>query len=198
MSGSANVSSIESLGQLRAALCTFGEKAAEAVLAADAEIQRTVDWLDDQVGYWRHEVRRWEDEVFRARTELSRRRMLKIGDRPPDCTEQEEALERARQALAHAEDQVEATRRWQRLWHEAVIEYGGPVGQFKGLLEGDLPRAIALLERKIESLDAYVGLVAPAVARSGDHVTTGTENRATTAPATAPVAQHEKKETSAP
>ena len=167
MSGSANVTSIESLGQLRAALCTFGEKAADALLAADAEIHRTVDWLDDQIGYWKHEVRRWEDEVFRARTELSRRRMLRIGDRPPDCTEQEEALEHARQALVHAEDQVETTRRWQRLWQEAMTEYSGPVGQFKSLLEGELPRAIALLERKIESLDAYVGLVAPPPPRSG-------------------------------
>jgi hypothetical protein len=189
MSGSANVTSIESLGQLRAALCTFGEKAADAVLAADAEIQRTVDWLDDQVSYWKHEVRRWEDEIFRCRTELSRRRMLRIGDRPPDCTEQEEALEHARQALAHAEDQVEVTRRWQRLWHEAVIEYGGPVGQFKGLLEGALPRAIALLERKIESLDAYVGLIAPAVARSNDS--------APAASSAAPAAQQEKKGTTA-
>lgn len=161
MNASANVTSIESLGQLRAALCSFGEKAAEAVLAADAEIQRTVDWLDDQLSYWKREVRRWEDEVFRARTELSRRRMLRIGDRPPDCSEQEEALERARAALAHAEEQVEVTRRWQRLWHEAVTEYRGPVGQFKGLLEGELPRAIALLERKSETLDAYIAVGAP-------------------------------------
>jgi hypothetical protein len=162
MSGSAHVTSIESLGQLRAALCCFGDKAAEAVLAADAEVHRTVEWLGDQLAYWKHEVRRWEDEVFRARGELSRRRMIRISDRPPDCSEQEEALERARQALAHAEDQAERTRRWQRLWQEAVIEYQGPVGQLKGLLEGDLPRAIALLERKIETLDAYVTLAAPA------------------------------------
>jgi len=163
MNGSANVTSIEALGELRAALCCFGDKAAEAVCAADAEIHRTVDWLGDQLGYWQHEVRRWEDEVFRARGELSRRRMLRIGDRPPDCSEQEEVLERARQALAHAEDQVERTRRWHRLWQEAVIEYQGPVGQLKSLLEGDLPRAIALLERKIETLDSYVGLTAPPV-----------------------------------
>jgi len=162
MHGSANVTSIEALGELRAALCGFGDKAAEAVCAADAEIHRTVDWLGEQLAYWTHEVRRWEDEVFRARGELSRRRMIRISDRPPDCSEQEEALERARQALAHAENQVERTRRWQRLWQEAVIEYQGPVGQLKGLLEGDLPRAIALLERKIETLDGYVGMTAPA------------------------------------
>jgi hypothetical protein len=162
MSTSANVTSIESLGQLRAALCVFNEKAADALLAADAEIQRTVDWLTEQLGYWQHQVRRWEDEVFRAKTELSRRRMLKISDRPPDCTEQEEALERARAALAHAEEQVEHTRRWQRLWQEAVIEYNGPAGLLKSLLEGDLVRTLALLEHKIESLDAYVNLTAPA------------------------------------
>jgi hypothetical protein len=162
MTESANVTDIEALGALRAALCCFGEKAADALGAADMEIQRTVEWLDDQLKYWQHEVRRWEDEVFHARTELARRRMMRIGDRPPDCTEQEEALARARQGLEHAEDQVERTRRWQRLWQEAVIEYQGPVGQLKGLVDAELPRAGALLERKIAALDAYVALAAPA------------------------------------
>jgi len=180
MSGSAHVTSIEALGELRSALCCFGDKAADAVCAADAEVNRTVDWLGEQLAHWQHEVRRWEDEVFRARTELSRRRMLRISDRPPDCSEQEEALLHARQGLAHAEDQVERTRRWQRQWQEAVIEYQGPVGQLKGLLEGDLPRAIALLERKIETLDAYVTLTAPA------------------APAAAPVVQPPTKERTTP
>jgi hypothetical protein len=161
MTESANVTAIDALSDLRAALCGFGEKAAEALCAADADIRHTADWLDDQLKYWQHEVRRWEDEVFRTRTELARRRMMRIGDRSPDCSEQEEALERARQGLEHAEGQVERTRRWQRLWQEAVIEYQGPAGQLKGLLDGALPRAGALLERKIEALDAYVTLAAP-------------------------------------
>jgi hypothetical protein len=164
MSTSANVTSVESLSELRAALCGFGAKASEALLAADAELHRTADWLEEQLKFWKHEVRRWEDEVFRARTELARRRMLRISDRPPDCTEQEEALEHARQALAHAEDQVEQTRRWERQWQEAVIEYQGPVGLLKSWLESDLVRAQALLERKIASLDAYVTLTAPVAA----------------------------------
>jgi hypothetical protein len=161
MNGSANVTAIEALSELRAALCTFGEKSAEALATADAEIRRTVDWLEDQYKYWTHEVRRCEDWVFQARTELNRRRMLKIGDRPPDCTEQEEELQKARMALEHAEDQVQRTRRWERLWQEAIIEYRGPVGQLKTLLDGDLPKATALLERKITALDEYVSLAAP-------------------------------------
>jgi hypothetical protein len=158
MSAPAHVTSIEALGELRAALCTFTAAAVDALYAADAEILRTVDWLDEQVAYWKHEVRRWEDEVIRARGELARRRMVRVGDRPPDSSEQEEALERARQALEHAGAQVERTRRWERLWQEAVIEYQGPVSQLKQLLDAELVRAVALLERKIEALDAYLAL----------------------------------------
>jgi hypothetical protein len=160
MSGPAHVTSIEALGELRAALCTFTAAGVDALGAADAEIRRTVDWLDQQLVYWQHEVRRWEDEVFRARSELARRRMVRVSDRPPDCSEQEEALARARQALEHAGDQVARTRRWERLWQEAVIEYQGPVGQLKQLLDGELVRAVALLERKIDALDSYVTLAA--------------------------------------
>jgi hypothetical protein len=159
MSESANVTAIDAINDLRAALVCFGEEAAEAVAAAEAEIRRTEEWLEDQLKYWQHEVRLGEDEVFHAKTELTRRKMMNFGGRPVDTTDQELALHRAKARLEHAEDQVEVTRHWLRLWPKAVIEYRGPSGQLKGVLEGDLPRACALLDRKIAALEAYVASV---------------------------------------
>lgn len=155
----ARVRSIEGLAGLKAALCTFAAEAKEALSAAALEIRRAQNWLDDQHKHWTAAVRKSEDVVFHAKQELSRRRMMRIGDRPPDCTEQEEALELARRRLEHAEDKLEATRRWQRQLPEAILDYDGPVNQLLGLIDSRLPKADALLSQKIAALEEYVRIV---------------------------------------
>jgi hypothetical protein len=161
MSESAKITAIDIINDFRVALLNFGEEATEALCAAEAEIRRTEEWLQDQLKSWQQEVRQGEDAVFQAKTELTRRKMMTFGDRPVDTTEQELALRRAVARLEHAEDLVEATRQWIRAWPKAVVDFRGPSGQLKGLLEGELPRASAFLERKIAALDAYVSASAP-------------------------------------
>jgi hypothetical protein len=156
---SARVSSLDALVDLKAALCIFTAEAREALSALEMEIRRSQLWLDEQLKYWRDAVGQCEDAVFQAKQELTRRRMMRIGDRPPDTSEQEEALQLAQARLAHAEDKVEKTRRWLRLLPEAIIEYEGPARQLAGVLEADMPKADALLESKIASLEAYVQLL---------------------------------------
>jgi hypothetical protein len=155
MSEAAKVTAIDAIQDFRAALVEFGEDATDALCSAEAEIRRMGDWTEDQLKNWQVEVRAGEEQVFQAKTELTRRKMMQFGDRPVDTTDQELALRRAKARLEHAEDQVEKTREWLRAWPKAVSEYRGPSGQLKALLEGDLPRATALLSRKIAALQAY-------------------------------------------
>jgi DNA repair exonuclease SbcCD ATPase subunit len=157
----ARVTSIPILADLRAALVTFTAEARDALGAAEMEIRRTFEWLDEQLKYWVHEVRRAEDAVFEAQQELARRKLMRVGDRPPDCTEQEKALRKARARLEHAQQQRDKTRTWLRELPTAVNEYEGPARRLGNLVEADLRRACALLERKLEALEAYVGLTAP-------------------------------------
>jgi chromosome segregation ATPase len=159
MSSSARVFSLDALVDLKAALCIFTAEAREALSAVEMEIRRNQVWLDGQLKYWQDMVRQCEDQVFQARQELTRRKMMRIGDRPPDTSEQEEALQLAQARLAHAEEKVEKTRRWLRLLPEAIIEYEGPARQLSGILEADMPKADALLESKIAALEAYVQLL---------------------------------------
>jgi chromosome segregation ATPase len=173
--GFARVRSIEGLAGLKAALCTFAAEAKEALSAAAMDIRRAQSWLDDQYKYWTAAVRKSEDAVFHAKQELSRRRMTKIGDRRPDCTEQEGALELARRRLEYAEDKLEATRRWQRQLPEAILDYEGPVNQLLGFIDGQLPKADALLTQKIAALEEYVRIATegaaapPSPAPRGEH-----------------------------
>lgn len=157
MDPSAHVTAVEALVLFRADLATFLAQAKDALTTLDMDIRRAFQWLDEQKRHWEAAVRQAEDEVFQARNELARRRMMKIGDRTPDTTEQEKALARARARLEHAERKLEATRRWQRTFPDEVDEYHGPSRQLQGLLEADLPRMLAYLESKIASLEAYMG-----------------------------------------
>jgi hypothetical protein len=161
MSEFARVTSIEALKDFRADLCTFGERAQEGLSSVQMQIQRAFDWLDQQAKDWRREVRRWEEAVAQARAELARRKMIRIGDRAPDCTEQEDILRAALRRLDEAEDKLAKTSRWLPHFRRAVEEYQGPARQLAGFLEGEQPRALALLDQKIDALEAYARLAAP-------------------------------------
>jgi hypothetical protein len=161
MSEFARVTSIEALKDFRAELCTFGEQAIQGLLSVQMAAQRTLDWIDEQINCWQREVRRWEDAVIEARTELARRKMIRIGDRVPDCTEQEKILRLARMRLEESQEKLARTRRWQPQFRRALDEYHGPGRQLSSFLEAQLPRALALLQQKIDSLEAYVRLSAP-------------------------------------
>jgi hypothetical protein len=87
--------------------------------------------------------------------------MVRIGDRAPDCTEQEMILRRARQRLEEAEDKLAASRRWLPALRREIDEYQGPARQLSGFLEIDHVRALALLQQRIDALDAYVHLAGP-------------------------------------
>jgi hypothetical protein len=156
----ARVTSIDLLRDFRAALAGFRADAQDALAAVELELRRAFDWLAERRQYWQRQARELQDEVTHAKAELSRRQMVLPGERVPDCTQQLKALRKAQQMLAHAEGQVERSRRWEPALRRAVDEYEGPARQLGGLLDADLPRAQALLERLVASLDAYVA-VAP-------------------------------------
>ena len=165
MSESARVRDVGALDELRGALAEFGGHAMLALEGVDAALRRALDWLEDQDRYWQSVIRTQEDAVHTAKQELSRRRIMKVSDRPPDCTEQEEELRRARRRLEFAQEKQEATRHWLRQWGTEMIEFEGPTRQLKSFLEADLPRARALLQGKAETLENYLALLPAAESR---------------------------------
>jgi hypothetical protein len=162
MSGQfAHVTSIEALRDFRADLCTFTERAQDGLASVQMEAQRVLDWIGDQEKYWQRELRRWDEAVNQARAELARRKMIRIGDRAPDTTEQEDILRAALRRLDEAEEKLHKTRRSLPAFRRALDEYQGPARQLAGFLEGEQPRALALLQQKIDALEAYARVSAP-------------------------------------
>ncbi len=155
----ADVRSIDAVRGWHAALTDFGDSLDEALAGVDLEIRRAHDWLQEQLGLWQHAVRECEEEVTRAKAELSARKYTGWDDREPDTTVQERNLRRARAKLEHAEGQVEKCRAWIGRLPKLVDEvYYGPAHRLRNFLEIDLAKGLAVLSRRIDALESYAGL----------------------------------------
>ena len=159
MADSADVRSIDALREWHATLTAYGENLAEALAGVEMEIRRGFDWLHDQLALWQRAVRQCEQEVVQAKAELAARKFPDWSGREPDTTVQEKALREAKARLEHAEDQVQKVRSWIARLPKAVDEvYSGPARRLGNFLEVELPRGLAVLDRRIAALESYAGL----------------------------------------
>jgi hypothetical protein len=161
MSQSARVTSIEGLGEFRTALCSFGDEAKEALVSVDMELRRSTDWLHDQLKFWQAAVKKQEHVVAEAKILLNRKKISRVFGRKPDTTQEEEDVRKAVGKLRAAEEKVEHCRRWGPQLQHAIGEYEGPARQLSTILEAELPKTVAALDRMVEALEAYVRLEAP-------------------------------------
>src|SRR5262245_8022298 len=158
----ADVKSIEALQDLHAAVTKFRTDAQDAISQVDLTVRRAHDYLSDQLKFWQAAIRTSEEEVFQAKQELAQRKYVGFDGREPDTTVQEANLRRAQAKLQYAHDKVAMVRQWQRKLPHAVSETWDPPGrQLAAILEAELPRGLALLERRIVSLEQYAALAPP-------------------------------------
>ena len=170
MADSADVRSIDAVRDWHAALAAYGENLTEALAGVQMEIRRGFDWLHEQLVLWQRAVRECEEEVVQAKAELSSRKFPDFSGRMPDTTVQEKNLRQAKARLEHAEDQVQKVRAWIGRLPKAVDEaYSGPARRLGNFLEVELPKGLAVLDRRVAALESYAGLrpdYAPAPAAS--------------------------------
>jgi hypothetical protein len=157
VSNSAQVQSIDAVVSFRASLRTFQDEASRSLSALEEQAQGALQWLEhDAPAYWRQQIRRCYDDVARTRAALETCKMKKVGDQRPACIEEQEAYRQAQRKLREAEEKLEVVRRWRQRVAEEIDEYRGRVGRFRDAVEAGLPRSLALLDRTIKALDAYV------------------------------------------
>jgi len=174
MGQAVHVESIEALKDLDASLGRFVSEAHEALSAADLEIRRTLDWLQERLRHSQREVERWQREVQRAAVALERCRRSGYYDRDgryhaPDCSAYEAALQLARQHLRAAKAERANARNWLGRVHEGEDAYRREARRLERMTSADIPRARALLKRKVADLRAYLAVsrVAAALAVGG-------------------------------
>jgi hypothetical protein len=154
---SAQLTSLDAIRHFRVALIEYAEASHETMVGLDMELRRGLQWLlETQPRFWKSEEKRLYDLVIQAKADLSRARGMAMKGESPACTEQKHALERATAQLRHVEEKSKITLRWGRIVEHEAQEFQGRLNQFASLLEGDLPRAISLLDRAIAAIEAYL------------------------------------------
>lgn len=155
MDPSANVHNVDALGVFQAGLAHFEEKAKDALMNIDMDLRRTQEWLDEMYAFWSAEIRKAEDALAAAMLELKRKKMMKIGDRTPDTSDEEKQVKKCRARLEHAEEKLDKTKHWLRAFPEAMLDYEGPGRQLKTQVEADVPKMCEFLAGKIAALEDY-------------------------------------------
>lgn len=159
----AHLTNVAALLEFRAALAEFAVGVRGALGDVSIEARRALDWIsNDRAAYWRQEARRSSDAVAEAKDQLVNARTFKrVGDYTPSCVEEKKALEKAQRRLEHAERKLEAVKHWSRAARQGVDEFQGPVQQLMAMLDGEIPRAMAVLERMHAALDSYARTSTP-------------------------------------
>jgi hypothetical protein len=172
MSSRVAVNSIEALKDLRVAFALYGEDALGALGAIGAEVRRTALWLQqDRPAYWQDQIKRRRERVASAKAELFRKQIAQKPGASTSMAEQVENLKRAEASLQDAEKRLILTRKWQAQFNQAVLEYQGGIRRIKSLASGEVPSAVNLLTRLIDSLEAYLR-VSPPTSSADDALST--------------------------
>ncbi len=162
MSSQATVHSVEALKDFRVALALYGEDTLAALGAIEAEVRRTVRWLEqERPAYWQDQIKRRRELVSQAKAEVFRRQLQKRPDYTPAMSEQKENLHKAEASLQDAEKRLTMVRKWQPRLQHAVLEYHASVQRLKDLSAADVPSAVDLLGRLIDALESYLQVQPP-------------------------------------
>jgi hypothetical protein len=157
MAKSANITSIEALRMLKAALVQFDEEVHAGIVALELEARRPVEWVEhDRRQYWPREVRKASDVVSEARLALQRCELTISGEDNRSCYDERKALQKAKKRLEKCEEKVRAVRQWTPKIRKEVEEFEVQTAKLLQYLESQFVQAPAALERMAAALDRYV------------------------------------------
>jgi hypothetical protein len=175
MSRAANVLSDQSLKDFKITMCNFGEDARNALSGVEMELRRTRDWLErDQLGYWQAQVKRRQEEMAQARSDLHKRKISQQGSDAVSDTEQKEALREAQRRLRVAEEKVELIKKKLIPYlHHEIAEYHSHAQPLGDHLAGGFERSVTGLEKMIVAIASYLALRAPTAPRLDSAIDSG-------------------------
>lgn len=162
MAAGADVKSLESVYEFRAAVLNFQEEARLCLQALESQILKFLGWIErERPTFWKRQIELSYREHGEARVSFHRCRMRKMGDFKPTCFEERKAMEAAKQALEFAQKQVPVVKYWIANTHHEANEYKGRSSQLHQFIERELPELLAILGHSIQQLEAYANVAAP-------------------------------------
>ncbi len=159
---SAHVRDLEAIRRFRVSLLKFAEELEKSLQAMFLEVQHGLEWIEhDRPHYWTMQTRKAFDLVASTRTALNTCQMRTVAGRRPSCIEEKLAHDKAKRRLQHCQEQTEHLKRWVVKIHHDCDEFHGRLSRLRRLLETEIPKAVALLERTTAILEAYAEIAPP-------------------------------------
>jgi DNA repair exonuclease SbcCD ATPase subunit len=185
----ARVTSTDALESFRAKLIVFINKARTSVDDVADEVRRTRSWLQtDQPSRWEGEIRRRAKALDQAQQELRNAQLG--GNQEAAVQTRQAAVNRARQAMAEAEDKLRRVRKWNQNYDSMSDPMVKRLDSLRQFVTDELPKAVAHLRNVQKVLEAYAETGAP---DSGSDATPNPANGGPTEPVqageTAPVTE---------
>jgi len=154
MADKAQIRSVDALEAFRLRLIQYVEKATHVIDEVGSDMKRTRAWLEDhQKPYWEHQVR----VRHRALEEAQHAAFsAKLSELRESSDIQQVAVQRARKAFREAEEKLRCVKVWCRRYQSEVEPHGRDVERLRMVLEQDLQKGAAHLDRLERVLDEYV------------------------------------------
>lgn len=173
MAGSARIESIDKLKEFRAKIIIVRDMIRSALSEADADAHRLKIWVSqEQKNYWQGQYRKRQEKFQIARRDLASKKNEKtvIGNRR-SFVDEEKAFRKAQLQLEEAELKLKNIQRWSTILEKEIYNYKGLVQPITLMADEDLPKAAALLESMIISLEKYADITTAekdSVTRNGE------------------------------
>jgi hypothetical protein len=162
MNRQVNVWSIAALRRFQAALREYADAVEDVQTNLQMESQRTVDWIQqDRTAYWPRELRLAEETLNESLNQLELKQLTLDGRDAPSCSEERNAVHRARQRVRYAQERLARTRQLGPLVQHHAEEYRGVLAKLLHIAESEVPRAVAALDRMATALETYAAQATP-------------------------------------
>lgn len=153
----ADIESFEALRDLRVALLKFAAGAQSALSEAIGQLARAHRWLDqEQSMFWQQQIRLRREKLEEANRLLRHKKLRSPRDvAAPSAVEEERALIAAQRAVEEAYKKAKLVKRWLPQLEKESLTFRGATAGLIHAAEADVPRAVAALDRMLDSLEAY-------------------------------------------
>ena len=156
MAESVNVKSLDALQEFRSALIQFIDKAKRATSTAESEVYSVQAFVSKtQFMYWRSEIRKSEEKLSQAKSELYRA-SISQPDNPRGPTDQIILVQKRQAEIKHAHQQLARTQHWARILEHQNHEYRSAMAPLAASLDGDLQKTVVKIDNAIASIELYL------------------------------------------
>ena len=167
MAVGANVTSVDALGEFRAAWVNLQEKIIQAIATTEGEITAAFRFLEQQQQHWKIEVTKRQEAYVETKQVLKRKELGRTFGHKIDTTVAEEDTRKAKARWQTSEEKLAHVKRWNPKLERQVEDYLGPRQGLSVQAETEMVKALAFLDQKIASLGHYLALAAPTFVTGG-------------------------------